>query len=157
MGSYYKNWEEYGTLWKQILDGIEPLINELSEAWGGEIARERSDAPEFDLRWYTGDIGRAIQVLIEGAHENWVLFISLSAWRDLEKPQRVRVWKAKKDLYNVLVSVPPDESKIRELRSFLKKAYDTVLAWDESKLVENPLPPDAPNLTGKVFRGRYIP
>lgn len=158
MTGYGRLWEKQGADWAKMLDAVESVIKKL--ALGAELARERWDAPDLHVRWYTVDgIGRAIHILIEGATPDYRLRISGSAWKDFDQPPqpRERKWWTK-EFPEMPFSPDPKPSDLARLSDSLQTAQTTISGWAESDLTKTEkLPALPPNLPGKIVAGRYVP
>lgn len=157
MDRYHGRWEQEGKAWKPILDHIQPTVDLVAKSLGAGLSRERGEAPELDVQWYSDDIGRAIQILIVGTPKAYELQINGSAWKDSDSP-RERRWRAEDAL--VTIPLPEDipQLDVSALEHSLTEVGAIVSGWDESSLVNrDDLPPRPPNVTGGMVGGRYVP
>jgi hypothetical protein len=157
MGGYQERWEQEGEFWKNTLDHIRPTV-EQAKPRGAELSRERWDAPEFRLQWYTPDnIGRAVQILLSGHPGHYSLQLSVSAWKDSES-DRERRWRTEEDIQTI--PVPPNDPlqlELSDVREGLDKAIGVVSGWTESQLTNQDSLPPRPAQLDPIVQGRPVP
>lgn len=162
MSDYSQRWRQpEGATWKAMLDELMRIVEPLGNQWGAEVTRERGDTPDLDIRWYADDdIGRAIQILIEGDPAAYELVISVSAWKDKDSPPspRERMWYSE-EVDRIKVHDPKNLAPVlSRFDDSLLNAHATVSRWSNSKLTNTAfLPSHDPSLTGRIVKGRYVP
>jgi hypothetical protein len=124
------DWTRRGQYWKQLLDHIQPMV-ERAKPIGGEISRERWDAPELKMQWSSSDdIGRAIQVLISETAGKVKLLINGSAWKDSKQE---RHWKTM-GLKTIPIRRDPEKLDLSALYEDLSESQKIVSGWTETDL-----------------------
>src|SRR5690349_18749131 len=133
------SWAKKGNVWKTLLDQIQPTVEGIKPP-GAEISRERWDAPELRIQWFSSDkIGRAIQILIADGSG---ILLSGSAWKDSGQK---RWWKTQ-NLGKVSIAGGARSLNLSTLSEKLNDVKNIVAGWTEADLDrKDSLPPRSCN------------
>jgi hypothetical protein len=137
------SWAKKGSVWKNLLDYIQPTVEGVKPL-GAEISRERWDAPELRIQWFSSDkIGRAIQILISDGSG---ILLSGSAWKDSEQERR---WKTQ-SLGKVSITSGARSLNLSTFSEKLNDVKNIVAGWTEADFDrEDSLPPRSCNFKAK--------